>query len=374
LKNFNKILMLSHTYVKKINLSLPKSLSQKKNLDVVCVVPKKIFQGENIVYPDYKKNEIKIKLIESNLVNKSMRYQYFENIDKVIEKYQPNIIFLDNDTVCFQSLILIYWSFFYKYKLFYFCNENNLTNILSSFSVKKLIKFFIIAFLNLIIKFKIDKIFCYSKQIKNNYDFFGFKNKTRIVPLGFDRKIFFSKKKRKKLKNYKISYFGRITPEKGVHILIESLKKLKNFRWKLIIDIDYVENKSYFLKLKSDLKKNFPPKKYKFIKCDHFQIANYMRSSDIIVLPSLHEEQYGRVIQEGIACGNVAVGSNIGAIPEIIKDRSLLFKPGDFNSLALILKKLFNKRYYIKKMNKQKIDIINNRSIQSQANLILKSL
>ena len=85
--------MLSHTYVKKINLSLPKSLSQKKNLDVVCVVPKKIFQGENIVYPDYKKNEIKIKLIESNLVNKSMRFQYFENIDKVIEKHQPNIIF-----------------------------------------------------------------------------------------------------------------------------------------------------------------------------------------------------------------------------------------------------------------------------------------
>ena len=366
--------MLSHTYVKKINLSLPKSLSQKKNLDVVCVVPKKIFQGENIVYPDYKKNEIKIKLIESNLVNKSMRFQYFENIDKVIEKHQPNIIFLDNDTVCFQSLILIYWSFFYKYKLFYFCNENNLTNILSSFSVKKLIKFFIIAFSNLFIKFKIDKIFCYSKQIKNNYDFFGFKNKTRIVPLGFDRKIFFSKKKTKKLKNYKISYFGRITPEKGIHILIESLKKLKNFRWKLIIDIDHVENKSYFLKLKSDLKKNFPQKKYKFIKCDHFQIANYMRSSDIIVLPSLHEEQYGRVIQEGIACGNVAVGSNIGAIPEIIKDRSLLFEPGDFNNLALILKKLFNKRYYIKKMNKQKIDIINNRSIQSQANLILKSL
>ena len=122
------------------------------------------------------------------------------------------------------------------------------------------------------------------------------------------------------------------------------------------------------------MKKNFPQKKYKFIKCDHFQIANYMRSSDIIVLPSLHEEQYGRVIQEGIACGNVAVGSNIGAIPEIIKDRSLLFEPGDFNNLALILKKLFNKRYYIKKMNKQKIDIINNRSIQSQANLILKSL
>ena len=98
--------------------------------------------------------KLKIKLIETNLVNKSMRFQYFENIDKVIEKHQPNIIFLDNDTVCFQSLILIYWSFFININSFYFCNENNLTNILSSFSVKKLIKFFIIAFSNLIIKFK----------------------------------------------------------------------------------------------------------------------------------------------------------------------------------------------------------------------------
>ena len=365
--------MLSHTYIKKINLSLPEILSQKKNLDIICVAPKKIFQNENTVYPDYKKNEIKVKLIKSNLINKSMRLQYFKNINKIIEKHQPNIIILDNDTVCFQSLILIYWSFFYRYKLFYFCNENNLTNILSMFSIKKFIKFLIIGVSNLIIRFKVDKIFCYSNQIKNNYDFFGYKNKTKIVPLGFDRKVFYPKKK-KQFKNFRISYFGRITPEKGIHILIEALKKIKSYKWNLMIDMDHVENKSYFVKLKNDLKKNFSKKKYKFIKCDHFEIANYMRSSDIIVLPSLHEEQYGRVIQEGIACGNVAIGSNIGAIPEIIKDRSLLFKPGDFNSLTLILKKLFNKNYYLKKMNKQKLDIVNNRTIQSQANLILKSL
>ena len=365
--------MLSHTYIKKINLSLPKILSQEKNLDIICIAPKKIFQNGNVIYPDYKKKEIKIKLIKSNLINKSMRFQYFKNIDKIIEKHKPNIIILDNDTICFQSLILIYWSFYYKYKLFYFCNENNLINILSSLSVKKLFKFFFIATSNLIIRSKVDKIFCYSNQIKNNYDFFGYKNKTRIVPLGFDKKVFYTKKK-KQFKNYRISYFGRITPEKGIHILIEALKKIKSYKWNLMIDIDHVENKSYFVKLKNELKKNFSKKKYKFIKCNHFEIANYMRSSDIIVLPSLHEEQYGRVIQEGIACGNVAVGSNIGAIPEIIKDRSLLFNPGDFNSLALILQKLLNKSYYVKKFNKQKLDIINNRTIQSQANLILKSL
>ena len=163
--------MISHTFVKKINLSLPIVLSQNKNLDIVCVAPKKIFQGKNIVYSDYKKKDIKINLIQLNLINKSMRTQYFEKIEHIIKKERPNIIFLDNDTVCFQSLILIYWSFYFKFNIYYFCNENNLVNILSSFSIKKLVKFIIIGVSNYLIKYKIDKIICYSNQIKKNYDF-----------------------------------------------------------------------------------------------------------------------------------------------------------------------------------------------------------
>ncbi len=365
--------MLSHTYVKKINLSLSKILSQKKNLDIVCVVPKKIFQGKDKIYPDYKKSEITFKLIRSKLVNKSIRTQYFEKISAIIRNEKPDIIFLDNDTVCLQSLILIYWSFFFKFRLFYFCNENNLINILSSFSIKKLIKFLIIGISNIFIQFKIERIFCYSNQIKKNYDFFGYRKKTTIVPLGYDKNIFFLKKL-KKNKIFKISYFGRVTYSKGIHILIESLKKLKNYQWHLIIDIDHIEDKQYFIKLKHELKKNFSFERYSFIKCDHFQIARYMRMSDVVVLPSIHEEQYGRVIQEAIACGNVAVGSKIGAIPEIIKDQNLLFQPGNYQKLSLILKRLFNRRYYMKKFNKQFLDINKNRSLQKQAELILKFL
>ena len=62
--------------------------------------------------------------------------------------------------------------------------------------------------------------------------------------------------------------------------------------------------------------------------------------------------------------------SKIGAIPEIIKDRQLLFIPGEYKGLALILKKLFNKKYYMKKLKKQNY-IVKNRSIQKQANLPL---
>ena len=57
------------------------------------------------------------------------------------------------------------------------------------------------------------------------------------MPNGFDQSIF---KKMKFVKNklFTISYFGRISPEKGIHILIKALEKIEfkfNFFWILAI-------------------------------------------------------------------------------------------------------------------------------------------
>ena len=245
-------------------------------------------------------------------------------------------------------------------------------NLFKSFSLKKLLKLCIIYFVNFIIKYKVNKIICYSNQIKNNYNFLGYKNKTEIIPLGFDKKIFFIKTKKKLKKILVISYFGRINEEKGIHVLIKSLKYLKEYRWKLLIDSEHIEDFKYFLNLKNLIKKSKIKQRTKFIKCNHNQIANFMRKSDIIVLPSLYEEQYGRVIQEGVACGNVAVGSNIGAIPEIINDNHLLFKPGDYIALSVILKKLFNKKFYLNKLYTLRKDVNKKRTIDYQVKKISK--
>ena len=76
------------------------------------------------------------------------------------------------------------------------------------------------------------------------------------------------------------------------------------------------------------------------IKCDHFQIAKFMSKSDLVVLPSIYEEQYGRVIQEAVACGSLVIGSNVGAISEIIKDKDLLFEKNNYNQLSNKINKL----------------------------------
>ena len=65
-----------------------------------------------------------------------------------------------------------------------------------------------------------------------------------------------------------------------------------------------------------------------------------MRQSDLVVIPSLYEEQYGRVIQESVACGALVIGSKVGAIPEIINDKDLLFIKNDHKDLSRKINRL----------------------------------
>jgi glycosyltransferase involved in cell wall biosynthesis len=68
------------------------------------------------------------------------------------------------------------------------------------------------------------------------------------------------------------------------------------------------------------------------------QLACVMNCFDVMALPSLTrstwKEQYGRVIGEAMACGIPVVGSNSGAIPEVIGDAGLIAKEGDAGALA----------------------------------------
>ena len=62
----------------------------------------------------------------------------------------------------------------------------------------------------------------------------------------------------------------------------------------------------------------------------------YYSASDIFVVPSL-AEPFGRVIPEAMACKVPVIGTNIGGIPEHVKDRKtgLLVPPADSETLAL---------------------------------------
>ena len=98
-----------------------------------------------------------------------------------------------------------------------------------------------------------------------------------------------------------------------------------------------------------------------------------MSKSDLVVVPSMYEEQYGRVIQESVACGSLVIGSRVGAIPEIIKDNDLLFNSNSPKELSIVINRLKNKSFFKMKLKNIYQRILKERTINKQL-LIIKKL
>ena len=97
-----------------------------------------------------------------------------------------------------------------------------------------------------------------------------------------------------------------------------------------------------------------------------------MAKSDLVVLPSIYEEQYGRVIQESVACGSLVIGSRVGAIPEIIKDNDLLFENSNSSELSYKISKLNNRNFYKNKIKSLYTRIIKERTLKKQLYILNK--
>lgn len=75
-------------------------------------------------------------------------------------------------------------------------------------------------------------------------------------------------------------------------------------------------------------------------------IPSYMNCMDVLVLPShttpAMKEQFGLVLAEAMLSAVAVVGSDSGAIPEVIGDAGLIFPEGDVAALASCLQHLHN--------------------------------
>ena len=71
------------------------------------------------------------------------------------------------------------------------------------------------------------------------------------------------------------------------------------------------------------------------------QVAEWLSRMDIFVLPSLNEA-FSNALMEAMACGCCPVASQVGGNPELVRpnETGLLFRPGDPESLATVLRTL----------------------------------
>ncbi|MEK7203211.1 MAG: glycosyltransferase [Patescibacteria group bacterium] len=129
------------------------------------------------------------------------------------------------------------------------------------------------------------------------------------------------------------SYIGQLEASKGILFLIETLKKLPTQNWELkIVGQGSIEQK---LKQATDNDDRF--KFYGYIK--HSALAQIYHQTDLIVVPSFCYENSPSVIYESLSMGVPVIASDIGGIPELVKDNynGFTFEPGNEKNLAEVL-------------------------------------
>ncbi len=170
-------------------------------------------------------------------------------------------------------------------------------------------------------------------------------SKTLKLPLGvdLDNKII-----PKKYNPLIILYAGQLSKHKGVHILINAFKQIDNKNICLNI-VGKGPDSEYFHKLADkDLRITF----HGYV--SDKRLKELYKLANIVVVPSLWYDNSPVVIYESFANSNVAIGSNIGGIPELIEHakNGFLFEVGNIDELRGILINLTNNPKKLKEVSK----------------------
>ena len=114
----------------------------------------------------------------------------------------------------------------------------------------------------------------------------------------------------------RLGVLGRVSPEKGIEVLLDQLCRDSSLNWTLSIagsgDAAYL----------AFLKSTYNDRRINFV--GHVVPAQFLQSIDILVVPSKWNEPFGRVTVEAYSHGVPVVGANTGGIPEVIEPNSHL--------------------------------------------------
>lgn len=185
-------------------------------------------------------------------------------------------------------------------------------------------------------------------------DFGVARERIRFIPRGVDLEKFRFNPIDASLQKteYKIGIIGRITPIKGHAFFLQAIARVVRIfpKAKILIVGGAPKGKpEYKESLKALIRKLNIEKFVEFLGSRH-DIPEIMASLDLLVLPSVGQEAFGRVIIEAGACGVPVVATRIGGAVDIIEDKKtgIFVKPGDMMEMVDSIVKLLRDRSFAK--------------------------
>ncbi|MHA1249853.1 MAG: glycosyltransferase family 4 protein [Candidatus Helarchaeota archaeon] len=353
----------------------------KLNIDVhVISINKYKMKGINIHKIKIPKLPKRLYFIGNQLIFLFFGFLYIIHLNK---KIQFDIIHLHTGI---PSLMAYFFHFFFKKKII-FTAHNPYPRLPRPNQILKLITHTIETNLEILTAKISSKVICVNKIIKfnliNNYNIN--KSKIFIIPNGVNPNKFRPKppnkellKKLRMINKKVILYVGRITPDKGINYLINSIptiiKNIPN------CEFIFIGPKETF-NVKRNSKKNNIPTFYSMIlkKINDLNINKYVKFlenistdvlidffnlADIFVLPSI-SEGLPLSLLEALSCGKPIITTNIQGNSEIkdIEKAGILIPPKNEDMIAsAIIKLLSNDKIRFEMGKNARKIIINNYS------------
>jgi glycosyltransferase involved in cell wall biosynthesis len=162
-------------------------------------------------------------------------------------------------------------------------------------------------------------------------------------------------------------YVGRITPEKGVHVLIDAFRLLRREFPELrlrLVGPDEINPPELVVHISDDPRLHamlplFDSRRYRALLAEKLQglegavtftgniahgprLAEQFGAADVCVFPSIWDEPFGIPVIEAMCTGAPVVITRGGAYPELVEDGTsgLLVDPDDAGALAAALRAL----------------------------------
>lgn len=337
-----------------VNRAVYRELAGRHGIPVHLVVPRRLFVGSQ--WRDTPRGETApYELTMLDLTGTHGRLQRLRGLEELAAQWQPTHVLVDNDPAT-----LMTWQAARtcpQAKLWALTAENLTPRYLRDFAAglkamqpARMLGPLMVWALRLLVHPKMDRVFTLSRDGTRVMEAMGCT--ATQIPLGFDPALFCiqssgrtaATRAKLGLTQPTIAYFGRLTPEKGVHLLLQSLAAMKDLPWQFLVDRfgDYAT--PYTEELKALIADLGLADRVVYFDAKHDEMPDFMNAADIVVLPSVStpkwKEQYGRVMPEAMACGKVVVGSDSGAIPELIGSRGFVFPEGNTSALASLLREL----------------------------------
>lgn len=196
-----------------------------------------------------------------------------------------------------------------------------------------------------------------------------FAKRCRTVYNGVDTNRFSSRNEDMVTKENRIArllYVGRVSPEKGLHVLLEAFQIVARRFPYVHLDIIGSESKitgDFIVSLSDDsetqklatlfdrsylnlLQKKIPAESANRVSfhstVPHMELISYFKNADILVFPSVWNEPFGMPLIEAMACEIPVVATRSGGMPEIVENggAGILVERANSSELAAAILRL----------------------------------